>query len=127
MIPNELNVGDWYFKDKPVQIESIEDIEWLNHIFYLMDLDEESFNEEFKPIKLTPKILKDNGFKKNGHYYELELPSQSVIIRSDCYILKIESTGLSIAGTPNVTIVCEDVHKMQHAFELCGIIKDIEL
>ena len=133
MDSKSLMIGDWV--QNPLgwkaQVQSIryvntikDEWEWLVKI----GINNETFQDnlslnEIGAIPLTAEILEKNGFTRLG---------------TD-YILKDRHFGLSNPSTPSnyldnywlrvsIKVVrIEFVHELQHALNLCGIEKDIEL
>ena len=88
--------------------------------------------EKLQPIPLTAEILEKNGF--DGEYkasYQIYESKEF-----DVMYISIWKNRLSIRKSPDIrqphsserlSITCNYVHELQHAFRLCGIEKEIEL
>lgn len=75
-----------------------------------------------EPIPLTDEILEKNGFiKENGYWVLRGKHTGDTII----FLFKV-AKGFAMS-TSGMTIGFQEVHKLQHLFELCGIDKTIEL
>ena len=79
--------------------------------------------KDLEPIPITPEILEENGFKKEDN---------------DCYLWNesLEKIIWFCDGVTTITSIrcdriyeghCYNVHELQHALKLCGILKTIEL
>lgn len=106
-----------------------------------------SYNNNFKPIPLTPELLEKNGFIKNedNKYVcscQIVVPASSKenspVIQMNFYKDPIAGVNTLLrcwSPTPpdykgsNEMHLCnlESVHELQHALKLCGIEKTIEV
>ena len=125
-------IGDWVkSRGKIEQVREVYDG------FICTDSFEDSHDYYFKPIPLTPKILKKNGFKfespcindnKDAWVYEWPHEKPNHTPHSFCLMShhnKAEFPNFWICAPNNPEIVY--VHQLQQALRLCGIEKEIEL
>lgn len=80
----------------------------------------ECMDYELHPIPLTAEILKKNGFKDGQFFGELLYREWQILC--DCSHLAMRHEG----GW-SINIPCNCVHELQHALQLCGIEKEIEI
>lgn len=129
---SELSIGDWVRYDFPeigawnMQVTSIDEED--NHIGAGgVGASAWSDVSEFEPIRLTPEILDNNGFRKNGEYNEWNIgewdehPFIGVSLDRQCIRIKHFGNDIYIEGK----VVY--VHHLQHALRLAGVEKEIEL
>lgn len=123
MKANELMIGDWVMFphgiDKIVDLPYIEGKGLCASFAASTTLFPVSV-ERLKPIPLTPKILKKNGFIYN------DLP---FVQGWELYGLTLTTggEGYRIVCGQNESMLIDYVHDLQHALRLCGIEKEIEL
>ena len=149
MKANELMIGDWVTSrkwiEKPFRLINV--TEKKGDFFYGRTAEDSIvgpfFIEELEPIPLTPEILEKNGWEKDDDgFYEpiMELNEVSKDRKGESIWIEwsIEKHELDVSKeTPNIRtsigcmnrvyIVCEFVHELQHALNLCGIEKEIIL
>lgn len=129
MEAQELMLGDWVkVNGMQRQITRIgQDTVYFSNTYYPIDV--------LKPIKLTKKILKKNGFKEPEYSLDDELVFE---ISEGCSVeveVKIspdeegERTWVADIFSHNSTLqtLFDYVHELQHAIKLCGIDKKIRL
>ena len=124
----QLMVGDWVYasnfgKGKITAYYNADKIrvclDITNHIFY---------EEDIKPIHLTPEILEKNGFVWNRYHTSLELVVDTIHLGWGFYKDCISASDWSDEGNCQITsLECKYVHQLQHALKLCGIEKEIVL
>ena len=132
MDSKSLMIGDWV--QNPLgwkaQVQSIryvntikDEWEWLVKI----GINNETFQDnlslnEIGAIPLTAEILEKNGFERSEVFVEWKYENDNVyVIYKPFPYLKIQ-TEESIVAFP-----CEYIHQLQHALNLCGISKTIEI
>lgn len=151
MTQNEIMLGDWLClttNHQPQKIVNVEQLENNVTIIGLVDKDggyDVVYLNELKPIKLTPEILEKNGFTEDGKLnlspdYFLEDGDAAIYVNFTAtpdkkpfiYVLNKKTRFSS-------ELKCEKagygkeyknsffVHELQHAFNLAGIEKEIEL
>lgn len=116
MKAKELMIGDW--------VKSRGKIEQVTSVYggYICtDSFEDSHEDYFEPIPLTPEILEKNGFKFEygaaWNLYRFSVP---------WFVLYKKEYGLML-NIGQIEIPISFVHRLQHALRLCGIEKEIEL
>lgn len=116
--------GDWVLiNGTPRRVQAVDGVD--NEIMAdneLYTLAEDRYHSEDKVdgVLITPEILKKNGFKDGQYFAELYIQGWHVI--SDAHNLCMECER----GW-HMNIPCRCVHELQHAFNLVGINKEIEL
>lgn len=128
---SELSVGDW-ISDKNGIVAQVRGIEcWSDG--YVVNVRTRAGTitaltvEGVCPIPLLPKILDENGFRKNGEYNEWNIgewdehPFIGVSLDRQCIRIKHFGNDIYIEGK----VVY--VHQLQHALRLAGVEKEIEL
>ncbi len=123
MKAEELMIGDWVIsKDLkvPVKVRSIMNHYGTSIYFYHNGSEFIVQNFQIEPIPLTEEILKKNGYESNRwNQYDMHIESDvCVVIDNKCCIHGFDS---------QVIIHCQYVHQFQHALQLCGIQKEIQL
>lgn len=134
MKTNEFMVGDWFAVcGTPLQIAAIGThkagfIDEKGEMFY-------HYYNTLKPIALTSEILDNNGFKMDEVVNE-NFPGgtkQWVYEDAECLICVSESgitwwLEIELQGYAGcIEMIVDDVHELQHAINLFGITKKIEL
>ena len=119
MKANELMIGDWVnYIDKPKQITELSEI--YNPLY-----------DYYKPIPLTPQLLRRLGFDRRKGYWLLEegwvititeSSSKQFVRLAVINYLKVEQAEY-ITGWLDVIYL----HELQHAMKLCRIDKKFEL
>lgn len=75
-----------------------------------------------KPVRITPEILKKNGFDQYGEIYICEKKGLKIQIRCGAYVRVFCAMDMTVSFNRDFY-----VHRLQHALRLCGIEKEIEL
>lgn len=132
MRAEDLQIGDWVRNDlgetqRVVELREEGAMLFYNDIYQYGDI---------QPIPLTPEILEKNGFIKRYNYqWEYRDNSCTIVIS---IAPQIEIDG-EILGTPPINVILEGalfninmtsdmcVHQLQHAINLCGITKEIQI
>lgn len=124
----ELSIGDWVrhtFYEENVRIVRI----YGDSERVLTERGKLSISchlNHFEPIPLTPEILENNGFVKNGEYNEWNMGTWKTP-----YLLGVSLERPMITIKWNGSSIFIDqakyVHQLQHALRLAGIEKEIEL
>lgn len=120
MKASDLMIGDW------VQVPS--ELNRYKRIRNTFDMDEAVL---YKPIPLTPEILKKNDFKYgDGYGYSFvnrkELSGDG-FEEEKVYINTAINTLIIYTAASSMHLPIKYIHKLQHALKLCGIEKEIEL
>ena len=74
------------------------------------------------PIPLTPEILEKNGWEIVDESADYQMYGSP-----ECGIFFTKGTVRYRLETPQASVVCWNVHQLQHALRLAGIEKEIEL
>ena len=80
---------------------------------------------DVEPIPLTPEILEKNGLcvvEEDADFSEYELFGSE-----NFSIFHLKGTLHYRLETPQASLVCWNVHQLQHALRLAGVEKEIEL
>lgn len=129
MEAQEFMLGDWVkVNGMQRQITRIgQDTVYFSNTYYPIDV--------LKPIKLTKKILKKNGFKEPEYSLDDELVfeiAHGAFIDAEVRVSPDEEerntwvAGI-VSDTSSLQILFDYVHELQHAIKLCGIDKKIRL
>lgn len=78
--------------------------------------------EDITPIPLTPEILEKNGFEIVDESADFQLYGSP-----ECSIFFTKGTVRYRLETPQASVVCWNVHQIQHALRLAGVGKEIVL
>ena len=78
--------------------------------------------EDITPIPLTPEILGKNGFEIVDESADFQLYGSP-----ECSIFFTKGTVRYRLETPQASVVCWNVHQIQHALRLAGVGKEIVL
>lgn len=123
MKAEELMIGDYIMFNKNIYIiEEISKKGWVHLIHNdgsecRVELSSDYILDVITPIPLTTEILKKNGF--NETFWGGEWTNNKVD-----FILIEHNDGFRVTNT---NIVLSGVHQLQHALQLCGIEKEIEI
>ena len=124
---NELMIGDWVTGKKwienPFKLTRINDNGKYYYGVTSKGLQVGPFLiEEFKPIPITPEILKKNGFVYDNYYhcwiYDEFTINYGHLLEDNDYLF------IWVADTPKKLIY---VHELQHTLRLCKIEREIIL
>lgn len=146
MKANEIQIGDYLFVAKDnlcirkgtiVEIRGIDaddKLEGKNLIgsTHCRPLDKDQFEggiwlDYLEPIPLTPEILEENGFKKEGSWFIIEDDYYDVSIREITdSIWRVKYCNTEFSAFDSVLHIAF-IHELQHALRLCGISKEIVL
>ena len=142
---SELSVGDWVALEgadlkiehgdiatafveevrKPICVQSIlgEDKLVFARAYHLEGYGTIYAKEEhLRPIPITAEILEKNGFER------IEEDTNSVLYgTSSCSIFHTKGTLRYRLETPQASVVCWNIHDLQHALRLAGVDKEINL
>lgn len=126
---SDLSVGDWVEIDHedfgwlPAQINVCGDL-GIGAYFKDIDPDEEydCTLSQARPIPITAEILEKNGFEC------IEEDADTALYGTpSCSIFHTKGTLRYRLDTPQVSVVCWNVHQLQHALRLAGVDKEINL
>ena len=78
--------------------------------------------EDITPIPLTPEILEKNGFEIVDESADFQLYGSP-----ECSIFFTKGTVRYRLETPQASVVCWNVHQLQHALRLAKVGKEIVL
>lgn len=128
---SELSIGDWVmnlYANKPSRViglrpmfqDTYEIIAVSDDTQYMLIEDKELHN--FEPIPLTPEILEKNGFEIVDESADFQLYGSP-----ECSIFFTKGTVRYRLETPQASVVCWNVHQLQHALRLAGVEKEIEV
>ncbi len=121
---SDLSIGDWVrFEGKPYKVICIE--KWRPNYVVVLEGWGEIYTRGIKsiePIPLTPKILEKNGFEIVDESADFQLYGSP-----ECSIFFTKGTVRYLLETPQASVVCWNVHQLQHALRLAGVEKEIEL
>ena len=126
---SDLSVGDWVEIDhedfgwQPAQINVCGD---LGIGAYFKDIDpEEEYDctlSQARPIPITAEILEHNGFEC------IEEDADTALYGTpSCSIFHTKGTLRYRLDTPQASVVCWNIHDIQHALRLAGVDKEINL
>ena len=121
----DLMIGNWVMSTHPAMPRPIKVTEiGKNDIGYNNGILSISYIE---PITITPEILEKNGFKKNGEsyflfhdFYDLEVKEES----DGMWLVALDDCEFNL---PRSQVLVSHVHQLQHALQLFGTGKEIEL
>jgi hypothetical protein len=139
---SELSIGDWVYHDDLVFGREIAKVHRLNKakngetigitvyrsdgafgvVGYILT---SPTNNDIYPIPLTPEILAKNGLcvvEEDADFSEYELFGSE-----NFSIFHIKGTLRYRLETPQASVVCWNVHQLQHALRLAGVEKEIEV
>lgn len=78
--------------------------------------------EHIRPIPITAEMLEKNGFER------IEEDADSVLYGTpSCSIFHTKGTLRYRLDTPQASVVCWNIHDIQHALRLAGVDKEINL
>ena len=121
---SELSIGDWVrhtFYEENLQIKRIDgESERMLVEKGLMSVS--CHLDHFEPIPLTPEILEKNGFEIVDESADFQLYGSP-----ECSIFFTKGTVRYRLETPQASVVCWNVHQLQHALRLAGVEKEIEV
>jgi hypothetical protein len=122
----ELSIGDWVeVEARPYKIIGIE--KWRpDYVTILENVNgiETLGKECLSPIPLTPEILEKNGLcvvEEDADFREYELFGSE-----NFSIFHTKGTLHYRLETPQASVVCWNVHQLQHALRLAGVEKEIK-
>lgn len=134
----ELSIGDWVYHDDLVFGREIAKVHRLNDktigitvhrsdgafgvVGYILT---SSTDGDLHPIPLTPEILEKNGLcvvEEDADFSEYELFGSE-----NFSIFHMKGTFHYRLETPQASVVCWNVHQLQHALRLAGVEKKIEV
>lgn len=143
MRAEDLMVGDWVICtypsiNKPVKVIEIKTVsdEELKVVINDNGIRLVFRRTYIDPIPLTPEILEKNGFIKRYNYQWKYRDNSCTIVISIAPQIEIDGEML---GTPPINVILEGalfninmtsdmcVHQLQHAINLCGITKEIQI
>lgn len=107
-----LMVGDWVYNTFNKKYEQVQQILESG---VMLDYNDIYSADEIEPVKLTPEILKRNGFIRDGESWWYQ----------DFRIVLSTSKGVSLVCGRQKRFAF--VHELQQALRLCGIEKEIKL
>jgi hypothetical protein len=128
---SELSIGDWVRYDRGTDVVQIMGIYVRNNQECVVMSDSYfpngviGFVECIKPIPLTPEILEKNGLcvvEEDADFSEYELFGSE-----NFSIFHTKGTLHYRLETPQASVVCWNVHQLQHALRLAGVEKEIEV
>lgn len=128
---SDLSVGDWVrCRGRNGRIERLEVIRYDERIRVAVESDLGTMYqfvdiEDIDPIPITPEILEKNGLcvvEEDADFSEYELFGSE-----NFSIFHIKGTFHYRFETPQASVVCWNVHQLQHALRLAGIDKEINL
>lgn len=131
---SELSIGDWVQtvdcdarQNKCCVVEGIE--KWRPDYVVVLKYEDGGIETLGKgciePIPLTPEILEKNGLcvvEEDADFSEYELfgsENFSIFHAKGTFHYRLE--------TPQASVVCWNVHQLQHALRLAGVEKEIEV
>lgn len=120
MKAEELMIGDWVnYIDKPKQITELSEI--YNPLY-----------DYYKPIPLTPQLLRRLGFDKRHSYWQLDEGWIITVLTTNNItpLAKLVITNYFKTEQADYDSGWQDViylHELQHAMKLCRIDKKFEL
>lgn len=127
----KLMIGDWVYNTHHKKSVSLTPYDFFTHGHdkdgqqqYLMPSSKPTTGRDLEPIKLTKEILEKNDFRRLGEQYP------TWCLQGFGFSLNfIDGVfGYYEQGHPHhPTFVIKYVHELQHALELFGIDKEIEL
>ena len=124
---SDLSIGDWVrhtFYEENLQIKRIDgERERLLVEKGLMSVS--CHLDHFEPIPLTPEILEKNGLcvvEEDADFCEYELFGSE-----NFSIFHTKGTVHYRLETPQASVVCWNVHQLQHALRLAGVEKEVEI
>lgn len=131
----ELEIGDWVsFKDEPSTVLSIESRENLGKYATVKSgtkIHDDEAILSFKPIRITPRILKENGFidweDHTSHHFEWKMNETDIHITLDSTDKDFCFISIYNKGIADFSTYKNKVHELQHAIRLCEIDKKFYL
>ena len=119
---SDLSIGDWVAIDgRPKRISSVLETP-MGGMVRCQEQSITAFVEHISPIPLTPEILDKNGFVIVDESADFQLYGSP-----ECSIFFTKGTVRYRLETPQASVVCWNVHELQHALRLAGVGKDIEV
>lgn len=129
---SELSIGDWVmnlYSNSPCRVNGLrvmfqdtyEIIAVSDDTQYILIEDNKELHN-FEPIPLTPEILEKNGFEIVDESADFQLYGSP-----ECSIFFTKGTVRYRLETPQASVVCWNVHQLQHALRLAGVGKEIEV
>ena len=118
---SDLSVGDWVrTKDGNVTVDIISPLEVvvMNDYGNLCACK----IEDIEPIPITAEVLEKNGFK--CFYEDADTALYGTPL---CSIFHTKGTLRYRLETPQASVVCWNIHDLQHALRLAGVEKEINL
>ena len=128
---SELSIGDWVRYDRGTDAVQIMGIYVRNNQECVVMSDSYfpdgviGFVECIKPIPLTSEILEKNGLcvvEEDADFSEYELFGSE-----NFSIFHAKGTLHYRLETPQASVVCWNVHQLQHALRLAGVEKEIKV
>lgn len=120
----ELSIGDWVRNSEGTNLR-ITEIPWNCIVTIHKGIEHALRFSSIHPIPLTPEILEKNGLcvvEEDADFSEYELFGSE-----NFSIFHIKGTLHYRLETPQASVVCWNVHHLQHALRLAGVEKEIEL
>lgn len=122
---SDLSVGDWVkYRDREWQVCSL--YQFTGEVGLLRKDSQICENvADCEPIPLTPEILEKNGLcvvEEDADFSEYELFGSE-----NFSIFHIKGTFHYRFETPQASVVCWNIHGLQHALRLAGVDKEINL
>lgn len=124
----ELSIGDWVRVDDfdKVLIKRVSAIDGTRNQIGIIKNNRSGiywyYNDEIEPIPLTLEILEKNGFEIIDESADFQLYGSP-----ECSIFFTKGTVRYRLETPQASVVCWNVHQLQHALRLAGVEKEIEV
>ena len=125
---SDLSVGDWVGVRCGTKINAfkVEEIRFNNIIHkYVVLLNNKAYAlpiTELHPIPITAEILAKNGFACIEEDVDTALYGAP-----SCSIFHTKGTLRYRLDTPQASVVCWNIHDLQHALRLAGVDKEINL
>ena len=125
---SDISVGDWVGVRCGTKINAfkVEEIRFNNIIHkYVALLNNKAYGlptTELHPIPITAEILEKNGFECIEEDVDTALYGTP-----SCSIFHTKGTLRYRLDTPQASVVCWNIHDLQHALRLAGIDKEINL
>ena len=122
---SDLSVGDWVrYRDREWQVCSL--YKFTEEVgLWRKDSQFCEYVSDLHPIPLTPEILEKNGLcvvEEDADFSEYELFGSE-----NFSIFHTKGTLHYRLETPQASVVCWNVHQLQHALRLAGVEKEIEV
>jgi hypothetical protein len=121
---SDLSVGDWvrwtvYNKTYDIRVTQITDtlIDGIHD-----DIEYGMLLNQISPIPITAEMLEKNGFEC------IEEDADAAMYGSpECSIFHTKGTLRYRLDTPQASVVCWNIHDLQHALRLAGVDQEINL